>query len=646
MLAMRTAFQGLKTWGLAVMVLSAAPHAQAAEIVINGSFESNRGSDSVPGGWTVLGSPSSGLAVRSSTLRARTGVWSVHISGRASATDGLSQNVLAALRAEGTDRRRSCRLFVWLDDFASVRVFLRYADSRGQRPDVLLAERVVLDARQWVEVSGGSVVSWEGTLQSAAIRIEVQQLARKSTAAAPRLLPAYFLDGLTLDADTDGDATMDRDEAALGTDPASADTDGDGLPDTWERGHGLLPLVIDADQDPDDDGFSNVEEYWAATDPRAATSFPGKPANPAMNAQARAVLRWLALLPSRAPGAHLAVGQTVSDLGSPSEYDTMIDGLGDATGRWPALLSMAIESPYDRLGIPLQIAEAERRAAAYWESGGLVLMKWAVYNPWVQLNAGNNSEVDIPGLLDPSRSDPATRAGNQAAHDTLMGWMHTVGDSLARLQERGVVVLFRPCSEMNGGWFWWGHRERAEYVALWTFFFDYFTRTRGLNNLIWVYEGDAGTHAPSAPGGASSAADYYYPGDDRVDVMGHNLYSNTWELDWDANALFARYPKVYGIPQAGPGRTGRDGTFDNLIYAERSAAALPRSSFFIVWNSFMGADPVTGKASLQRLGIVDNRHAFELMHHPSIVTRELLAEGASERVSGTPTAPGSITPVK
>ena len=329
------------------------------------------------------------------------------------------------------------------------------------------------------------------------------------------------------------------------------------------------------------------------------------------------MLRWLALLPSQAPRAHLAVGQMVSDLSSPAEYASMVDDLGAATGRFPALLSMAIETPYDRFGIPLQVAEAERRALDYWQSGGLVLMKWAIYNPWVRLNAGNNTEVDIPGLLDPSRSSPELKAANQAAHDTLVGWMGTVADSLARLQDQGVVVLFRPCSEMNGGWFWWGHRERSEYLALWTFLFNYFTHARGLNNLIWVYEADA---APSMPGGGSSAGDYYYPGDDMVDVMGHNLYSNDWVLGWDSSTVFDRYPKVFGIPQAGPGLTARDGTFDNLIYVERSEAALRRSSFFIVWNSFSSTDPKTGKPNPQRLGIVDNRNAFELMNHPSVIT--------------------------
>lgn len=60
----------------------------------------------------------------------------------------------------------------------------------------------------------------------------------------------------------------------LEADP-SQDSDGDGLPDLWERSYGFNPLdAKDAGLDFDGDGFSNLEEYAAKTDPTNAASHP------------------------------------------------------------------------------------------------------------------------------------------------------------------------------------------------------------------------------------------------------------------------------------------------------------------------------------------------------------------------------------
>lgn len=58
-------------------------------------------------------------------------------------------------------------------------------------------------------------------------------------------------------------------------DIANADSDGDGLPDKWENDHGLNPQdPSDAETDLDQDGFTNIEEFLAKTDPANPKSHP------------------------------------------------------------------------------------------------------------------------------------------------------------------------------------------------------------------------------------------------------------------------------------------------------------------------------------------------------------------------------------
>jgi len=67
-----------------------------------------------------------------------------------------------------------------------------------------------------------------------------------------------------LSVDTDGDGMWD----------GWGDTDGDGMTDGWELMHSLNPFVNDADEDPDGDGYSNLAEFLAGSDPQSAASVP------------------------------------------------------------------------------------------------------------------------------------------------------------------------------------------------------------------------------------------------------------------------------------------------------------------------------------------------------------------------------------
>ena len=75
--------------------------------------------------------------------------------------------------------------------------------------------------------------------------------------------------------DQDGDQLSDYEEESIhNTDKQRSDTDGDGLDDGWEVAKRLDPLADSASRDADGDGYSNLDEYLAQTDPRNTQSHP------------------------------------------------------------------------------------------------------------------------------------------------------------------------------------------------------------------------------------------------------------------------------------------------------------------------------------------------------------------------------------
>ena len=67
--------------------------------------------------------------------------------------------------------------------------------------------------------------------------------------------------------DFDNDTLTNSEEYSYGLNPNSIDSDMDLLPDAWEIAYGLDPLVNDADEDPDEDGYTNLDEYYRGSDP-------------------------------------------------------------------------------------------------------------------------------------------------------------------------------------------------------------------------------------------------------------------------------------------------------------------------------------------------------------------------------------------
>ena len=118
--------------------------------------------------------------------------------------------------------------------------------------------------------AGTTTITLGGLIGLEAARVSPHyELLMDIVDAGPKLADKNTANIAIAVADSDGDGTIDVDDAFANDPRYQADSDGDGLADRWEQDHGLDPNTADdANADPDGDGFTLLEEFENG-------SFPG-----------------------------------------------------------------------------------------------------------------------------------------------------------------------------------------------------------------------------------------------------------------------------------------------------------------------------------------------------------------------------------
>ena len=553
-------------WG----VLSAA--GSTNNLVINGSFETGTA------GWTLFGQ---GAGVQYGlTNNAADGTNAMRAANRGSLSHHVTQNIITNLRAEGNGVYYGIRFSVNADAPVSARCTLQVMDGVGTNTLILAEQVITSQTGRWVEIRGGRALSWTDPLTNASLRFEIGQPAEFA-------YPAVSLDAIRIVRDTDRDDLTDEVDPY----PAAWDHNTNALPDGWEAQNGLTGVT--AVTDADGDGFSDAQEYWTATQPTNALSRPGQPVNTNATADARALLTYLALLPTHAT-QRVVVGQVVTD--TAHDYATQVVALAAQAGRWPAMLGLV----YDMINGPINHAVITPHATNYWNDGGLVHIQWNPDNPWTGGFSGDTNGINFPLLFTPG----------SAAHSNYIAILDEVAVGLRALGQAGLTVLFRPLNECNSVQNWYQRKAQKDYVALYRWTFDYLARSQGLHHVLWVYDALSAPHT-------TLPVTYYYPGDDVVDIFGVNMYDDAWAPPYDVERLSRDFPKPLAFPEGGP-LFNLSGTFTNTVYLEGMSNHFPRLSYFCIYNSF----PFGGSNKLY--GLVDNLDAQGLFDHPWVVTREEL----------------------
>jgi mannan endo-1,4-beta-mannosidase len=309
-----------------------------------------------------------------------------------------------------------------------------------------------------------------------------------------------------------------------------------------------------------------------------------EPANPHANPKARAILNYLEALPKKSE-KRLASGQ-FAGFGSGSSIRACEEAY-KKTGHWPALIGLDY-AEFRTGGLDYHVVN--RLAIDYARRGGLVTISAHLYNPANPKGGGlRDKGVDLETLLTPGHE----------THRRWLGELDTIAAGLKELQDAGVVVLWRPFHEVNGGWFWWGAKNPETFIRVWRHMFDDFTKTRQLNNLLWVY----------GPNHGKKTADYY-AGDDYVDIVGLDAYTDFVDPKHILGyPEVARLPKPFAFTEFGPhGPQNPPGDYNYLRFRDGIEANFPRTCFFQSWD---------GKWGLGR-----NVNTKELLSHPWIVNRD------------------------
>ncbi len=267
-----------------------------------------------------------------------------------------------------------------------------------------------------------------------------------------------------------------------------------------------------------------------------------------------------------------------------SEPAKWTDAVANATGLYPGLWSGDfLFSQNDISNRGALVIEAKKQ----WANGAIVqLMDHAC--PPTQGESCQWSGGIVSYLDNNQWTDLITDGGglNQAWKKHLDG----ISPYLAELRDAGVQVLFRPHHEMNQGVFWWGGRTGPNGTSrLFQITHDYLTQTKGLNNLIWVWDVQD----------LSWDFDSYNPGSAYWDILALDIYDDASGYSIEKyNAMLA----IAGNKPMAIGECQRLPTSAQL-------AAQPRWSFFMGWAELV-FDP--NHNSAQQIN--------DLYHAPNVIT--------------------------
>ena len=186
---------------------------------------------------------------------------------------------------------------------------------------------------------------------------------------------------------------------------------------------------------------------------------------------------------------------------------------------WPKLEFLDLSIDQARA---LMIAEAKARHA----KGQIITLMWHGGFP-TDGNPCRGESVWAEGHLPTDAQWAELVTDGTPLNEAWQRSVDEVAGYLRELRDANIPVLWRPYHEMNGEWFWWGHKKGPQgFLRLWAMMYERFTRVHQLNHLIWVWDANA---PRDVTGDRHIPYEDCFPGADWVDVLASDIYRNDYK---------------------------------------------------------------------------------------------------------------------
>jgi mannan endo-1,4-beta-mannosidase len=168
-----------------------------------------------------------------------------------------------------------------------------------------------------------------------------------------------------------------------------------------------------------------------------------------------------------------------------------------------------------------QEAKTKAEVIKNYNLGMIIHFTWHFRNPYDYEWFSVDNDPQKIAIANKSMASILPDGENHTYYRSVLEKIASVLKTIRGEKGELIPVIFRPFHEFDGGWFWWGepYCTPEQFKANWLFTVEYMRDELNVHNVLYAFAPDNGFR---------SEAQYLerYPGDDYVDMVGMDNYSD------------------------------------------------------------------------------------------------------------------------